>query len=226
MSFLDVFLSVLAQVTGFLSVVILPLSIFFLKIVDLLFKKVEKTEIEQKPKSNFVTLPKPEIPPWFKEISASAPQNPSKSYSVENPPNVSVPEEKLSSSLMREVFFTEEEQKPEVKSVRHETVKKSVEKKLTLEDLLTQKIQNAQFRIKLKLPQKAKLRVLGRDWEVDTNETFIEISSMPPQKPRQIPIPKEPKEPWEIEEKIEKIPLEEEIEEEEIGEEEIEEEVE
>ena len=226
MSFLDVFLSVLAQVTGFLSVVILPLSIFFLKIVDLLFKKVEKTEIEQKPKNNFVTLPKPEIPPWFKEISASVPQNLSKSYSVENPPNVSVPEEKLSSSLMREVFFTEEEQKPEEKPVRHETVKKPVEKKLTLEDLLTQKIQNAQFRIKLKLPQKAKLRVLGRDWEVDTKETFIEISSMPPQKPRQIPIPKEPKEPWEIEEKVEKILPEEEIEEEEIGEEEIEEEVE
>ncbi|HDI12056.1 MAG TPA: hypothetical protein ENF63_00515 [Candidatus Bathyarchaeota archaeon] len=227
---INLFLEILIQVTGFLSIVVFPLSTLLLKIVDKIFSKTE-AESERSAKSPpLSTNPINTVPPWLKDIAnINEPKYAQPVIENIEEPHINTQihefnDEKTTSSLAREVFFVKEEPKekketepqPKTKNVEKELEKK----KLTLEDLLAERIKNAQFRILLKLPPKAKLRVLGRDWEVDTENTFIEISTVAPQvvlaqnKTEQIEEIEAPKEPWKLPEKQEKEETEKEVEEE------------
>jgi len=207
---ISLFLEILAQITGFLSIIVFPLSTLFLKILDKMLSKTEAGNEKLIESQSLSTNPVNTVPPWLKDITdTNEPKNvPSVIENKEDHVNSQLQgfeDEKLTSSLAREVFFVKEEPKIEklIKS-KTETIKKETEKKkLTLEDLLAERIKNAQFRILLKLPPKAKLRVLGRDWEVDTENTFIEISTTPPQvvsaqNKMEIEKIELPKEPWKL----------------------------
>lgn len=226
---INLFLEILIQVTGFLSIVVFPLSTLLLKIVDKMFSKTEAESGKPIESSSVPANPINVVPPWLKDIAdINEPKH--TELVVENREEMQVntqtskfEDEKITSSLAREVFFMKEEpkEKKQIKpKPKAEQVEKEPEKKkLTLEDLLAERIKNAQFRILLKLPPKAKLRVLGRDWEVDTENTFIEISTTTPQvvsaqnKTGENEEIEAPKEPWRLPEK-EKEKVEKEVEEE------------
>jgi len=213
------FLEILAQVTGFLSTIIFPISTLLAIILRKMFGKTNVEAPMETP--SLSSKPKDGIPPWLKDV-AEVNEPFLASPIMENQTNINtsqvqVPkfeDEKKTSSLAREVFFVKEEEpkveeKPRPKQ-KTKPIKEEKKEKLTLEDLLTKKITNARFNILLKLPPKAKLRVLGRDWEVDTEKTFIEISTIP----QTISTPNEssgieeeiesPEEPWRLPEKKER----------------------
>jgi len=230
---INLFLEILVQVTGFLSIVVFPLSTLLFKIVDKMFSKTEAENEKPVESSSLPANPINVVPPWLKDITNI--NEPKYQPVIENREEVHIntqihefEDEKTTSSLAREVFFVKEEPKEEEKQIKPKLKadhvgKEPEKKKLTLEDLLAERIKNAQFRILLKLPPKAKLRVLGRDWEVDTENTFIEISTTVPQivsaqnKTEETGEIEAPEEPW-------RLPKKEEEKKEEVKEEELEEE--
>ena len=168
----DIWLKILAEVTGFLSVVVFPLSLATYKLFEWYRNYTEQkiTETEN------ITPEVPtvnEAPPWFKALT---PNNPN--------PN--------SEPLIREIESVEEETEEDWIT---ETPKRKRQRMPSLEKIIQQLQNNQRLRIVLKLPKKGKIKLYGKDWEIE--EGFLEIDTNP--QAQQTPQKEEQKEELELE---------------------------
>ena len=66
---INLFLEILVQVTGFLSIVVFPLSTLLFKIVDKMFSKTEAENEKPVESSSLPANPINVVPPWLKDIT-------------------------------------------------------------------------------------------------------------------------------------------------------------
>ena len=169
----DIWLKILAEVTGFLSVVVFPVSLATYKLFEW-YRNYTEQKITETENIAPKVPPINEAPPWFKALTPNNPNNPN------------------SKPLIREIESTEEETEEDWIT---ETPKRKRQRMPSLEKIIQQLQSNQRLRIVLKLPKKGKIKLYGKDWEIE--EGLLEIDTNP--QAQQTPQKEEEKEELELE---------------------------